>query len=294
MLHLTNGDATATLLRQTGLTGTIVPWRDVLHLGPVRAGLALEAMSDARARFVAACRWAPLTDALRQFGARDAALRSARRVVLWFEHDLYDQLQLIQILATVAEQPDTRAELIAIDAFPGVVPFRGLGQLSPAQLATLWPQRRPVGAGALALAARAWRAFTSPDPLALPGLVAGDLGALPFLRAALLRLLEEHPQAPDGLGRTDRQILRAVAAGHAQFDALFQICTDMERAPFLGDTALRWHLDALIAAPSPLVTRPPYRLTPAGRRVLDGEVDARVLNGLDRWIGGVHLRQRAR
>ena len=34
-LHVTNGDATVPGLRGTGLAGTIMPWRDVLHEGPV-------------------------------------------------------------------------------------------------------------------------------------------------------------------------------------------------------------------------------------------------------------------
>ena len=31
------------------------------------------------------------------------------------------------------------------------------------------------------------------------------------------------------------------------------------------------------------------RLTDVGRQVLDGEADHVALNGIDRWIGGVHL-----
>lgn len=288
MLHLTNGDVAASLLRRTGVSGDVVPWRDVLHEGPVPAGLPLERMSETRARFIAACRWGELTDVLRQFGARDAALRAARRVTLWFEHDLYDQLQLLQILATIAQQTGTTAHLIAIDAFPGVEPFEGLGQLTIAQLASLWPKRRPVTPAQLALATRAWKAFTSPDPLALPALLATDLTALPLLRPALERLLEEYPAEPGGLSRTDRQILEAVRDGHTQFEDVFRATQRREAAPFHGDASLRLHVDALISARTPLLTRAPYQLTDAGARVLAGELDARPL--LDRWIGGVHLK----
>src|ERR1043166_7065379 len=123
MLHVTNGDSAAELIRRTGIAGQVIPWRDVLHEGPVPAGLSLEAMSDLRARFLASGNGAALPQLLRDFGARDAALRAARQVVLWFEHDLYDQLQLIQILATLATQPETASGLIGIDSFPGIQPF---------------------------------------------------------------------------------------------------------------------------------------------------------------------------
>lgn len=289
MLHLTNGDSAAGTLRQTGVTGEVIAWRDILHEGPVPAGLTLEAMSDVRARFLADAKAGPFAELRRQFGARDAALRAARNVVLWFEHDLYDQLQLLQILATLAEQPETMAELIVIGEFPGVVPFYGLGQLSAPQLASLWPQRQRVTAGQLALGARAWKAFTSPDPIALRELVAGDLAALPFLPAALQRLLEEFPADPDGLSRTERQILKAVAAGHRTFAAIFEANQRQETAPFMGDTTVRDRIERMVRMRTPLLTPEPYILTPGGMCVHAGELDVRDLNGIDRWIGGVHV-----
>jgi hypothetical protein len=272
------------------MTGTVIAWRDILHDGPVPPRLALEAMSDVRARYLASTGAGSLPDLLREFGARDAALRAARNVVLWFEHDLYDQLQLIQILATLAMQRETSAELICIGTFPGLDVFHGLGDLTPVQLASLWPARRRVGSAHRMLAARAWRAFSSPDPLAVRQFLATDTSALPFLRDALERFLEEFPSPPDGLSRTERQLLRAVSAGNTSFEAVFRANQEQETAPFLGDTLVQQRLDGLTRARTPLLTPPPLTLTAAGERVLAGEIDARELNGLDRWLGGVRLR----
>ncbi len=290
MLHLTNGDSAAGSIRRTGVPGSVIAWRDILHEGPVPAGLTLEGLSDKRARFLAEWGEGSFPEISASLGARDSALRSARRVVLWFEHDLYDQLQLLQILATLAAQRGTTAELIAIDAFPGVEPFYGLGQLTTPQLASLWPQRRPVTLPQLALASRAWKAFGATDPNAVRHLLDTDLTALPLLRPALERLREEHPALPTGLSRTERQILAAVAAGNQRFADVFRTTQAMEAAPFMGDSTLQKRIEGLIDARTPLLTREPYTLTSAGQRVLAGEVDARQLNGLDRWIGGVHLK----
>ena len=48
---------------------------------------------------------------------------------------------------------------------------------------------------------------------------------------------------------------------------------------------------ALLApAPAGRVTfDTPLELTPSGRAALAGEADHVALNGIDRWIGGVHL-----
>jgi hypothetical protein len=289
MLHVTNGESAATSLRRSGLPGRVIAWQDVLHEGPVPAGLTLEAMSEVRARFLAPFDPGSFPAVAASFAERDHALRSARQVVLWFEHDLYDQLQLLQILATLANEPGIAAEMICIDAFPGVVPFYGLGQLTPPQLASLWPARQPVSAEQLSLAVRTWQAFTSTEADAVCQLLATDLGALPFLANAVRRLLDEHPGPPTGLGRTERQLLQAIARGARSFPELFRANAAAEEAGFMGDMIVASRLETLIRARTPLVTPEPYALTAAGQRVLAGEVDARQLNGIDRWIGGVHV-----
>jgi hypothetical protein len=45
----------------------------------------------------------------------------------------------------------------------------------------------------------------------------------------------------------------------------------------------------LLEAESAIDRHMPVALTATGRRVLDGEADHVELNGVDRWIGGVHL-----
>ena len=89
-------------------------------------------------------------------------------IVLWFEHDLFDQLLLIRTLDLIGgperTAPHSNVSLICIDSFPGVDRFIGLGQLSDEQLATLIGTERPVTSGQYALASEAWKAFRSPDP----------------------------------------------------------------------------------------------------------------------------------
>ena len=61
--------------------------------------------------------------------------------MLWFEHDLYDQLQLVDVL-TLAHAAEATPELVVVGAFPGKPPFAGLGELTAGELETLWPARR--------------------------------------------------------------------------------------------------------------------------------------------------------
>jgi hypothetical protein len=292
VLHVTNGDSVAVPLLQTGLGGDAFAWRDAYHEGPVRSGERSRVI-DARAAFLSSHGWGD-EDALRaELLARDArfvdALREGQEIVLWFEHDLYDQLQLIDALALAGEtgfDPE-QLELIEIGSFPGRPGFRGLGELTPPELESLWPGRRAVTDQDTAGAQLAWEAVRSSDPRPLLSVRRDPPPTRPFLGAALGRLLEELPGARDGLSRTERQLLSLLADGPLLTGALFVASQDLEEAPFHGDT---WVFETL-ASLEPLVslTEGAAEITDAGRTVLAGEADRVDLLGIERWVGGTHL-----
>ncbi|MCP4382335.1 MAG: hypothetical protein GY798_13130, partial [Hyphomicrobiales bacterium] len=91
-LIITNGDSAADLLAEAGRDGVILPWRDVLHEGPITAG-SLDALSVSRAAFLAHRLRLDPDEVLTSFVERDTLIRGHAgfdRVELWFEHDLYD------------------------------------------------------------------------------------------------------------------------------------------------------------------------------------------------------------
>jgi hypothetical protein len=252
------------MLRARGVEGEILPWRDVLPDGPVPAVPAAE-LREVRARFLSEQGWVGYEQALAELESRDRALAGAHRLVLWFEHDLHDQLQLAQVLAV----SDTPAELAQAETY-----------LAEALLADLSP--KPVGEGERRLARRAWSAVRAPHPSGLQALAGGNGDGLPFLRGALQRLLEEYPAVQGGLGRSERQALDAVAAGaRTQLEA-FAAAQRAEDARFLGDLSFFAILERL----APLVGRDPeLELTELGAAVLAGEADFVT----PRWIGGVPI-----
>lgn len=217
-LHITNGDSAGDTLKACGIGGDVLPWRDPMHHGPFPPDLDLDAVSAVRARYLEG----PPTDgtAPHVFQRRNELLRAAceyDEVILWFEHDLHDQVQILQLLDwfSTASMGSTKLTIICIDRFEGIDPFRGLGQLNPAQTASLLASRQSVTGAQMTLARQGWAAFRSPDPTILHAFLGGDLTPLPFLAAALARHLEEFPWWKDGLSRSERQILTLAADGIA-------------------------------------------------------------------------------
>ena len=316
-LHITNGDGAAALIKVAdGIRGDVLPWRDPMQHGPMPAGLDLDALSEVRADYLAGP--GDTAEARRGFRERDDQVRSApdyEQVVLWFEHDLLDQLQMLQILDWFARHDigDTRLELICIDAFDGYDMFRGLGQLTTEEIATLWPMRVLVTQAQLDLAQAGWAAFRSDDPRDLHGFVDGDRSALPFLAASLRRHLEEYPWTCDGLTRSERTLLQLIRGGHNEIGSLFEASMVAESHLFMGDWRLFHHLSVLSRASEPLIraehggpdgafltlpevdmdmkvlTRQQLYMTDAGRSVLEGDLSATDILQRDHWLGGVHV-----
>lgn len=288
-LHITNGDHSAERIRLAGITGHVVPWRDVLHEGPVPAGLSATALSEMRTRFIVEQGWGELERVRRDFVERDAAVARCREheeVVLWFEHDLFDQLQLIQVLDGLArwDLGGTRLSLVCEPEY--------LGMMGPGRMVGHHERRRAVTAEQLDLGRRAWAAFTAPDPTRIEALLADETHTLRFLGPALGRLLEEFPAAGNGLSRSERQALEALLDGEVMLKDAFVAAHHKREDPiFLGDTVFFSYVDRLGRGAHPLVRRAADRvaLTDTGRDVLAGRLDLLALNGIDRWLGGVHL-----
>jgi hypothetical protein len=310
LLHVTNGESAGNTLRQSALGGAVLSWQDVLHEGPVRALPRRELLRE-RAGFLAGCGWGSPQALLSSLERRDRQLLDAfiegPRVVLWFEHDLYDQLQLLDVLA-LAHAAEAAPELIVVGSYPGRPSFHGLGELTANELETLWPSRRPAESTALRSATAAWAALRDPDPTALAQWATRETAELPFLDSALGRLLEELPAPSDGLSGTERRGLEAVAAGADTPPGAFVASQRLEEAPFLGDTwfyrvlfALGQGENRLVESDEGSLPPPPplgdgrrfaqlrLRLTAAGERTLSGEADRVELLGVDRWVGGTHV-----
>jgi hypothetical protein len=306
-LHVTNGDSTADVLRSTGLGGHILPWRDVPHDGPIPAGVDDRELRRLRAVFLAGGDDAERDELLRWLERRDRRLAANRdgEYVLWFEADLYDQLQLTQILAGLAELgvPPGRITLICIGEYPGIAHFGGLGELGPEQLEGLLEIATPLGDDALRLATAAWAALRAPDPSGLGAIAATPSPQLRFLAEAFDRLSREYPSTRDGLSLTERRILAAAADGTGTAAEVHARVAAREARPYLADLFCFRIIDRLIRAPVPLLDAEPagipvgaatgVRPTGDGLRVLGGLADHAQQGGVDRWIGGVHLVGRA-
>jgi hypothetical protein len=304
-LNITNGDSAAATLSEAGIEGKIIAWRDVLHEGPVDSSLSLEELSTERARFIAEQGWDDFAHVSGNFAERDRVIRHLDyfdEVTLWFEDDLYDQLQLIQLLDFFGSGK-ARKKSLSVIVVDGYIP-----PLSADELKLLDAKRSRASTEQYALATRAWKAFGSPEPTAIQDVLAGNTSALPYLARALMRHLEEFPSSDNGLSRSEREALTAIAAGHNTPVSSFLEVAKLQESIFLGDIIFYSYLERLsgrkdalltwkdgtpVVAPTAKRSREfvegELALTPLGRDVLAGRRDWQGINKKTRWLGGVEI-----
>jgi hypothetical protein len=301
-LHVLNGDTAAEGLRAAGVVEAMTLAADLLYEGPVTDGSSPERARRVRARFLAESGYGGYEECLARLTGWDRELEAFRtydEVVLWFEHDLFDQLQLCRLLSWFAGRGSGLTEISLVQAGDY------LGRMAPHRMAELLEERQPVSEAQARLAGATWRAFCAATPVGLEALVGFGADALPHLGAALRRHLEEFPGVGDGLSRTERQILEAAAAGAGSVagGALFARVQAMEERVFMTDLSVLRRLRGLASGPRPLLRLDPAaggtarwpaaEITPAGLGVLAGRDDwVEMRGGLDLWLGGVHLTGR--
>jgi len=299
LLHITDGESVAGTLRQSAVPGEVRIFGDLMYEGPAPAGLTDGEWWDTRARFHS--EWFNLT--LAETGQAVRACEESLHIipqhdetVLWMDHRLSDQLILIMLLERFSRLYRGRSSLslICVARYPGMEYFVGLGQLTAQQLASLANTRSPVSEAEFALATAAWHAFTSSTPTDIELILARDTSALPFLASALRRHLEQFPSVENGLSRTEQTAL-SVLRDQDPLPALplFFAVQKMEHPLFMGDLSFFAILRELASAHFPLLRMESnagvVTLTEVGRRVLDLQDDHIHLNGIERWLGGVHL-----
>jgi len=310
VLHITDGESVAGTLRESDVRGDVGIYGDLMYEGPAPAGLGTEGWREIRAQFHADVRGRTLEEARRYLGAFEETLAAVSRhdeTVLWLDHRLSDQLILIKALDWFSRLHLDRAtvSLICVGGYAGISRFVGLGQLTAGQLASLADTRLRVSDDQFRLARAAWSAFTSPEPKAIERVIESDTSALPFLGAALRRHLQQFPSVDNGLSRTERQTLTVLRDhGSLPVKRLFPAVQRMEDPLFMGDISFLHILVDLACARCPLIQTEdasrfglgdsalttPVGITEAGLRVLDGRDDHVRLNGIDKWLGGVHLK----
>lgn len=308
ILHLHNGDASADAARIAGVRGEHIAWRESLVTGPTPLTPDRAAWIALRARHLSDAYGVPLDDCAAELARQESRLDACAdfdELALWFDRELFCQTILWYLLARLNAMPTLPKRISLIARSPTsyiTAPWAGR---TPEAMRAMFDARADVTPEQVQAGAGAWQAYASADPRSIERLTAEQPNALPGLHRMARTHLARYPSADTGLGLVESLALASSAARMSFAEAFNRVHGSIPDLGY-GDAQL-WHdLLPLADAAHPLITisgiddpraavadgtfrGAELALTDLGSSVLEGRADAVAANGIDRWLGGMHL-----
>ncbi|MCZ6743637.1 MAG: DUF1835 domain-containing protein [Alphaproteobacteria bacterium] len=224
-------------------------------------------------------------------------------IVVWVGLGLPDQLLLAWVIF-LFDRLNVDLSKLRVVQFERLRPRQrvlSMGELDPEEIRNYCPEPRQLDSQDVEELRRTWRVYRSDDPTALSKYVTGD-SPMPVLHRAISQLLYRYPDVRSGVGVWDERLLHyTLEEGPAAALVIGYIFGYSESPDYVGDTYLFRRLIGMgnVELTSPLISVTgstrimrgcEVRLTAFGQNVLSGKANNVHENGIDDWIGGVHLR----
>ncbi|MDB5120730.1 MAG: hypothetical protein JWN56_1948 [Sphingobacteriales bacterium] len=218
LLHILNGDATLFKFQKTGLPGDVIVWREVLSEGPVDKIDTYHDFFYNRSKWIKSTYNSEPADYNRKVIYEFNRLKTCTQydeVIFWFEFDLFCQINLIFLLDYLNKRNlgNTVISLVCPDSHPHYPDFRGIGQLSPEELAELILDKVTLTQSDLTMASTAWVAYAKGEKEEIEHLLDFPFGQLDKLKPALQAHLERFPDEETGLNSIDNLLISITNSG---------------------------------------------------------------------------------
>jgi len=169
ILHIFNGQSTLNLFNETNLIGDQCIWDEILSDGPVQYQIATESFWQERAEFISqAFSCDPERyDTVKNWFEKIRNFRRYKEITLWYEYDLFCQINLMALLSWFYHEHDgqqPKISLICVGNEEGYDRLVGLGQLPSRRFPSLYEARTTLSEANLEYADRVWEAYCNDDP----------------------------------------------------------------------------------------------------------------------------------
>lgn len=212
-LHILNGDSTLELFKQTNLQGETFIWREVLAEGPVHPVFNSDEFWNERRSFMTSFFNVEPSeydrDVYLPFKALSKKLHQFDEIILWFEYDLFCQINLMALISFMAEkrEPAQTISMVCSGKIDDSGKLYGLGELSPQQLEAQLSKKLKLNTREFEFAKDVYQAYTSPNPDELFTYSILPSDEFWYLADALKAHFKRFPYADSGLTEIEQKII---------------------------------------------------------------------------------------
>lgn len=284
-VHVLNGDAILTLFQQSGVPGEVVICREMMCEGKVKYTKDLPEFFESRAKHLefhyGIDRQTYYTNVVQELEKLDISGSTTDEIVLWFEYDLFCQINMLFILHYLSSRLATLPPISLVDLHH---------HPDASDLPKIFEQRVRLQPDDLQWAADVWDAWCLPTPQVLETISKLSAGNLKHLPAAITAHLKRFPDINTGLSTIENYfLLRLVLGSYRWYDLYMLFWDELEIYGFTNfqlDILIHRMVDAGVLEEQDQM----LKITSLGREILEEEENYLDYVSLEhRWLGGVRL-----
>jgi hypothetical protein len=246
-LHLLNGDQLAYQLQGASYFQSQLVFREALIVGPVTSS-GLDEFWKTRTEFISSS-YGVTAEEYHQKTIleieRMYSLPEDTEICLWFEDDLFCQLNLWFLLSVLADRPNFQLFRVYPPFSTAENRWGGFGRATPDSLKDCYQARVGLTPSDIALGKALWQAYSSQEWEEFKNLSRQPSPCFQMLEEVCQAQLDRLPGS-DGLGKPERILNKILTSGVTDFAHLFQEFNRKAGIYGFGDLQVKAMLDSLI------------------------------------------------
>ena len=212
ILHITNGDNFTKIVTELPVDGTIITWREMLCEGKTLTGVGSELFWRTRYDFLnktyKTTRKSFLDGMLREYKSL-CEQKSQDEVVLWFDHDLSGQINMIAVLSWLKNhKKNIQVSLVSAQEEDTA---QTLAQLSREKLLERYGKRTQLSEDDVEYADYIWQLYCDTNPIHLETFSKFNASRFQHLPDAIKAHILRFPSVKNGLDKVENNILHVAA-----------------------------------------------------------------------------------
>lgn len=213
-VHIVNGNSTAEILRKTSIVGDIIVWREALCEGPLLFEVGSDEFWQKRQQFfydnfkVDKLKYHEIT--IKEI-TKIEKLIAYKEVVLWFEYDLFCQVNLMALCTYLLKnyKPSIQYHLICVGKEEVNEDWKTLADYSLQEYVQLYKSKTRIIFDDLQVAERYWKLYCENDKEKMVNFQLEENTIFKYFQLAIEQHVKRFPDA-NGLNQIDYKILEVI------------------------------------------------------------------------------------
>ncbi|MEN8857439.1 MAG: DUF1835 domain-containing protein [Flavobacteriaceae bacterium] len=290
ILHITNGDSTTNYLKSLQIKGEYITWREMLCEGKTSIDVGSETFWKTRFEFLKSSykitKKTFIDYTLKEY-RNLCQKKNQQEIVLWFEHDLFCQINMIALLSWLKKYRNgEKISLVCSGDIVGSEKRLSLSQLNKEQINTHYQNRVELTQDDIEYADYIWQLYCSDSPLRLETVYKfNPMSPFVYLTDAIAMHLKRFPSIENGLNSVENYIIQTAneTDPSSKNDLVSNLLKNEEGYGF-GDTQYLQKIDKLKTL---FTSFDPVKLSRKGKKVLDNQLNLyRGLRDENAYLGG--------